>query len=76
MDSHNLVRMVNQIALNVSAYPREEAIARTASHLQKFWDPRMRRQLRHYVNTGGSELSELAVEAEKRLTTPVTDEGD
>ena len=67
MDSHHMVHMANQIALNFSAYPREEAIKLTKQHLQDFWEPRMRRQLHAYVADGGSGLNELALEAEKLL---------
>lgn len=59
--------MANQIALNFSGYPREEAIQNVAKHLKDFWDPRMRRQLHAYVEQGGGGLHELALEAEKRL---------
>jgi formate dehydrogenase subunit delta len=67
MDSHHMVHMANSIALNFSAYPREEAIKLTKQHLQDFWEPRMRRQLHAYVAEGGSGLNELALEAEKLL---------
>jgi formate dehydrogenase subunit delta len=62
-----MVHMANQIALNLSAYPREEAIAKVASHLHDFWEPRMRRQLREYIAKGGADLHEFVLEAEKRL---------
>ncbi len=67
MESHNMVHMANQIALNFSAYPREEAIGQVAKHLKVFWEPRMRKQLHAYVAQGGAELHELVKEAEKRL---------
>ena len=67
MDSHHMVHMANQIALNFSACPREEAIANVTTHLRQFCEPRMRRQLHEYVAKGGSELHELVLEAEKRL---------
>lgn len=67
MESHNMVHMANQIALNFSAYPREEAIQHVAKHLKDFWEPRMRRQLHAYVAQGGGELHELVKAAEKQL---------
>ena len=43
MDIDNLVRMANQIGTFFSAYPdREEAMEGIATHIHKFWDPRMR----------------------------------
>jgi formate dehydrogenase subunit delta len=67
MDPHHMVHMANQIALNFSAYPREEAIAKVATHLRQFWEPRMRKQLREFVAKGGGDLHEFVLEAEKQL---------
>jgi formate dehydrogenase subunit delta len=68
MEQHNMVHMANQIALNLSAYPREEAITRVATHLRRYWEPRMRKQLHEYVTTGGgADLHEFVIEAEKQL---------
>ena len=67
MDSHHMIHMANSIALNFSAYPREEAIKLTRQHLQDFWEPRMRRQLHAYVAEGGKGLNEPSAEAEKLL---------
>jgi formate dehydrogenase subunit delta len=40
----NLIRMANQIGTFFESMPdREEALEGIASHLKKFWDPRMRR---------------------------------
>jgi formate dehydrogenase subunit delta len=62
-----MVHMANQIAQFFASYPREEAVAGVADHLQKFWEPRMRQQLRGYAIRGGGGLHELVLEAEKRL---------
>jgi len=67
MEAHNMVHMANQIALNFSAYPREEAIQHVTKHLREFWEPRMRKQLHAFVAEGGSGLNEVVLEAEKRL---------
>lgn len=43
MDIDNLVRMANQIGGFFSAYPdRDEALEGIATHIHKFWEPRMR----------------------------------
>ncbi len=43
MDIDNLVRMANQIGGFFSAYPdRNEALEGIATHIKKFWEPRMR----------------------------------
>lgn len=43
MNIDNLVHMANQIGTFFSAYPdREEAMEGIATHIHKFWEPRMR----------------------------------
>jgi formate dehydrogenase subunit delta len=45
MDADNLVRMANRIGDFFEAMPeRPEALEGIATHLKKFWDPRMRQQ--------------------------------
>jgi formate dehydrogenase subunit delta len=67
MEAENMVHMANQIAAFFASYPKEQAVAGVADHLQKFWEPRMRKQITEYVAHGGSGLNELAIEAVKRL---------
>ena len=67
MTPEHMVHMANQIALYFSSYPQEEAVAGIADHLQKFWEPRMRRQIIAYVATGGAGLHALVPEAVRRL---------
>jgi formate dehydrogenase subunit delta len=67
MESENMVHMANQIAMFFASYPKEEAVAGVADHLQKFWEPRMRKQITEYVAHGGGGLHDLAIEAVKRL---------
>ncbi len=44
MDSQNLIKMANQIGQFFESMPnRAEAEKDIASHLKRFWDPRMRR---------------------------------
>ena len=54
-----MVHMANQIALFFASYPKDEAVAGVTDHLQKFWEPRMRKQITEYVAHGGSGLHEL-----------------
>jgi formate dehydrogenase subunit delta len=67
MESENMVHMANQIALFFASYPKEEAVAGVTDHLQKFWEPRMRKQIIEYVANGGGGLNDLALEAVKHL---------
>lgn len=51
MDMQNLIKMANQIGDFFSSYPDQaEASREIASHLEKFWAPRMRMQLLDYVD--------------------------
>jgi len=67
MEVDNMVHMANQIANFFASYPTEQAVAGVADHLQKFWEPRMRKQITEYVAHGGVGLHDLAIEAVKRL---------
>ena len=60
MDTAELTRMANQMADYFAAY----------DHIEKFWDPRMRRGLLDHVRAGGAGLDPLVVEASARLTLP------
>lgn len=54
----HLVKMANQIALNIAPCADEEAVAqKTGEHIQKFWTPAMRRQLLDYHHAGGEGLA-------------------
>ena len=46
------------------------AVAAVAGHLQRFWDPRMRRQIVAHVAAGGAGLSDLARDAVSSLPPP------
>ena len=51
MDADNLVRMANRIGDFFEAMPdRPEALEGIATHLKKFWDPRMRQQFLSLVD--------------------------
>jgi formate dehydrogenase subunit delta len=63
-----MVHMANQIAQFFASYPREEAVAGVADHIQRFWEKRMWKQLHDYVAGGGGGLHELVLAAVKRLS--------
>jgi len=67
MEAEQMVHLANQIALFFASYPEQEAVAGVTDHLQRFWEPRMRRQIIQYVASGGAGLHYLAQEAVKRL---------
>jgi formate dehydrogenase subunit delta len=65
--SENMVHMANQIALYFAAYPHDQAVAGVTDHFQKFWERRMKDQIKQYVAQGGQGLHELVLESVKRL---------
>ncbi|MCL1630041.1 formate dehydrogenase subunit delta [Roseibaca sp. V10] len=67
MSPEKMVRMANQIATFFKTQPKEDAPARVAAHITDYWEPRMRAQLRDYVEEGGEGLDEIVVKA-ARLT--------
>jgi formate dehydrogenase subunit delta len=67
MKESTMIHDVNQIAMFFSTYPREEGITGVTDHLTKFWERRMKNQIKQYVAEGGRGLHELALEAVKRL---------
>lgn len=62
-----MVHNVNQIALFWASYPHDEGLAGVVTHIKRYWEPRMRKQIKQYVAQGGSGLHELALEAVKQL---------
>ena len=63
-------RMANQIATFFASKPREEGIAGVAEHINKFWEPRMRRQFFEIVDAGGEGLTPIVIEAVPAIRRP------
>ncbi|HBK06413.1 MAG TPA: formate dehydrogenase [Acetobacteraceae bacterium] len=63
MSPEKLVYMANQIGRFFAHQPEEKAVANTADHLVKFWDPRMRKAILGYVDAGGQGLQPLVLKA-------------
>ncbi|MDI9409559.1 MAG: formate dehydrogenase subunit delta [Candidatus Pacebacteria bacterium] len=63
----NLLRMIEQITGYFKSYPQDYAVDHIADHIQKFWEPRMRREILEHAAAGGEGLSELAKLAVKKV---------
>lgn len=71
MSAERLVQMANDIGHFFAAEPqRVDAIAGIAGHIQRYWDPRMRRQMAAHMAAGGAGLDELTREAIASLKIP------
>ena len=77
MNIDNLVTMANQIGTFFASFPdREEAQTGIATHLERYWAPRMRVRLYEHVDsTRGDGLAPIVLEAiaahRKRHEVPV-----
>jgi formate dehydrogenase subunit delta len=67
MSPDRLVYMANQIGRFFATQGPDEAVAGTADHIEKFWDPRMRATILAHVAAGGAGLEPLVREAIGRL---------
>ena len=64
MNVQHLVKMANQIGTFFEAEPdHEQAVKDIASHLKRFWDPRMRKAILGHMDQGGDGLLTIVSEA-------------
>jgi len=65
MDANNLIHMANRIGAFFAAMPdRPEAIEGVAQHIERYWEPRMRRELLAHVDGhAGEGLDEIVLAA-------------
>jgi formate dehydrogenase subunit delta len=67
-NAQNLVKMANQIeAFFRTETDRNVAVESISSHIKRFWDPRMRKQILQHIHAGGLGLGDLAIDAIKSL---------
>lgn len=67
MSPEKLAYMANQIARFFATRPEEQAVADTADHIRRFWDPRMRSQILAHLAQGGEGLDPIARAAVTQL---------
>lgn len=71
MNIEHLVRMANQIGdFYATESDPQSLVADVANHLQRFWEPRMRRQIIEYVQRGGAGLHEPVRDAVRSFAAP------
>lgn len=64
MRIERLVTMANDIGNFFGADPdRQAAVQNIATHLRRFWDPRMRRQIADHYQQGGDGLTPVVRDA-------------
>jgi formate dehydrogenase subunit delta len=65
-----LIYMANQIAKFMESKPHAEGVEGLASHINDFWEPRMRRHLFEVLDKGGVGLRPLVLEAAAKIRRP------
>ena len=73
METRDMLRMANQFADFFKGYPREDAVKEAATHLNNYWDPRMRKHFFDYLAKGGEGLDPLIIEAAAQVRKPKMD---
>lgn len=63
-------RMANQIAANFRHVPADTAAEAIATHIRRFWDPRMRGRLQELVDDGADGLDPVVLAAAQLLRQP------
>ena len=65
-----LIYMSNQIATFFKSKPHDQGVAGIADHINKFWEPRMRRQFFEMVDAGGKGFDPMVIEAAANIRRP------
>jgi formate dehydrogenase subunit delta len=68
MSTHDkLIYMANQIGKFFASQGPDQAVAGTADHIKKFWDPRMRDEIFAHLESGGGGLDPSVRQAIEQL---------
>jgi formate dehydrogenase subunit delta len=70
MDHTDIIRMANQIAVNLKSNGHDEAVKGLAEHINAFWEPRMRRELFELLDQDAKGLDPLVLEAASLIRRP------
>ena len=62
--------MANQIGTFFESKPHDEGVHGVAEHINKFWEPRMRRHFFEVVDGGGEGLKPIVIEAAAKIRRP------
>ena len=73
---NKLVYMANQIGKFFASQGQDQAVAGTADHIKKFWDPRMRAAIFAHLKEGGAGLDPIARAALEQLAGAKTEATD
>ncbi|WP_099042095.1 formate dehydrogenase subunit delta [Mycobacterium neglectum] len=63
LDDASEIRLINKIVVHFGYLPTEQAVAEVANHVDRFWDPRMKRRLLELVDSKTTGFESVAVAA-------------
>ncbi len=69
MNAEHLLKMANDIGTFFEAMPnRQQAIQDVATHIRKFWEPRMQKSLLAYLSThSDAEIKDIVRDALREI---------
>ena len=70
MSPDKLIYQANQIARFFQSKPHAEGVAGVADHINKFWEPRIRRQFFELIEKGHGGFDDLVLEAAAAVRPP------
>lgn len=70
MESRDTVRMANQIADFFKGYGHDDAVKEIADHINRFWEPRMRKHLFEELAKGNPGFNPLIKDASTLIRKP------
>lgn len=73
MELKDMIRMANQIADFNRPYPHGDAVKEIADHINRFWEPRMRKDFFDHIAKGGEGFDPLVKEAAALVRKPKTE---
>jgi len=65
-----LVRMANQIATFFKSQPEAERVQGVATHINKFWEPRMRKAFFELIEQGDAGFDPIVISAANIIKRP------
>jgi hypothetical protein len=68
-----LIYKANQIAKFMESKPHAAGVSELSSHINDFWEPRMRRHLFEVLDAGGEGLRPLVLDAATKIRRPAPD---
>lgn len=71
MSPEKLITMANQIAKFMESKPHAEGVEGFASHINDFWEPRMRTQFFALIDAAHAGFRPLVIEAAAKVRRPV-----